>query len=500
MEVVKAVDEQNQLQEQEQNAGQRDKSAVIRMKRPVFILLLVLVVVLASGITAFALSFGKETQPIVIGGNSEREEFEKLYRAYDTLKKGYYEDIDEDKVISGAINGMVQALDDPYSTYMDEKDAKEFQHSVSSSFEGIGAEIQEKDGYIMIVSPLKGSPAEKAGLKPKDIVLMVDGKSIQGMSSTQAVMLIRGEKGTKVELTIQRPGVEGTIKVPIIRDEIPIETVHGEMVGDGIAKVQITTFSTHTSKELVDTLNGLQKEGMKGLVLDLRQNPGGLLEQAVAISSMFVPEGKLLFKVEERNGMVKEYKSKNEGNPDFPLVVLIDSGSASASEILAGAVKESAGVPLVGEKTFGKGTVQTVQDFPDGSNVKFTTAKWLTPNGNWIHKKGIEPDYKVAVPDYYNLPYLDPKLELKLGSSSNDVKTAQQMLSVLGFYPGRKDGFYDEKTENAVKALQKANKLPENGIVTGRTTEKIIELLQEKIVKDDPQLKKAIEVVKKEIK
>ncbi|RDU36451.1 peptidase S41 [Neobacillus piezotolerans] len=500
MEVVKAVDEQNQVQEQEQNSGLREKSPVIRMKRPYFIMLLVFLVIFASGITAFALSFGKESQPMVIGGSSERDEFAKLYNAYDTLKKGYYKDIDEDKVINGAINGMIQSLDDPYSTYMDEKDAKEFQHSVSSSFEGIGAEIQEKDGHIMIVSPLKGSPAEKAGLKPKDIVIMVDGKSIQGMTSTQAVMLIRGEKGTKVELTIQRPGVEGTIKVPIIRDEIPIETVHGEMVGDGIAKVQITTFSTNTSKELVETLNNLQEKGMKGLILDLRQNPGGLLEQAVSISSMFVPKGKLLFKVEERNGNIEEYKSKNEGNPEFPLVVLIDNGSASASEILAGAVKESAGVPLVGEKSFGKGTVQTVQDFPDGSNVKFTTAKWLTPNGNWIHKKGIEPDYKVAVPDYYNLPYLDPKLELKKGSSSNDVKTAQQMLSVLGFDPGRKDGFFDEKTENAVKAFQQANKLQTNGAITGSTTEKIIGQLQEKIIKDDPQLKKAIEVIKKEMK
>ncbi len=498
--MVKAVDEQNSVQEQEQPAGQQKKTAIIRMKMPYFIMLLLFLVVMASGITAFALSFGKVSHPVIIGGSSERDEFAKLYKAYDTLKKGYFQDIDEDKVINGAINGMVQALDDPYSTYMDEEDAKQFQHSVSSSFEGIGAEIQEKDGHIMIVSPLKGSPAEKAGLKPKDIVLSVDGKSIQGMSSTQAVMLIRGEKGTKVELTIQRSGVEGTIKVPIIRDEIPIETVHGEMVADGIAKVQITTFSTNTSKELVDTLNSLQEKGMKGLILDLRQNPGGLLEQAVAISSMFVPEGKLLFKVEERDGTVKEYKSQNEGNPDFPLVVLIDSGSASASEILAGAVKESANVPLVGEKSFGKGTVQTVADFPDGSNVKFTTAKWLTPHGNWIHKKGIEPDHKVAVPDYYNLPYLDPKLELKKGGSSNDVKTAQQMLEVLGFSPGSTDGFFDEKTENAVKAFQAANKLPETGAVTGSTTQRIIELLQEKIIKDDPQLKKAIEVLKKELK
>lgn len=496
------MDEQNHVEEQEQKIEQEPKKQPpqVRMKRFNFILLLVILVFLSIGITAFALSFGKETHPVVIGGNGDREEFQKLYKAYDILKKGYYEDLDESKVINGAINGMVQSLNDPYSAYMDEEAAKQFHHSVSSSFEGIGAEIQEKDGHIVIVSPLKGSPAEKAGIKPKDVVLMVDGKSIQGMSSTEAVMLIRGEKGTKVELTIQRPGVEGTIKIPIIRDEIPVETVHGEMIGDGVAKVQITTFSTNSSKELADKLNELQKQGMKGLVLDLRQNPGGLLDQAVAISSMFVPEGKILFKVEDRNGNIKEYKSEHKGSADFPLVVLIDSGSASASEILAGAVKESADVPLVGQKSFGKGTVQTAQDFPDGSNVKFTTAKWLTPKGNWIHKKGIEPDYKVDLPDYYNLPYLDPKLELKQGTSSNEVKTAQQMLSALGYNPGRADGFYDDQTVEQVKKFQAANNLPQSGVFTGKTTEKVIEKLQEKIMKDDPQLAKAVEVLKKEMK
>jgi carboxyl-terminal processing protease len=495
MKVVKALDEQKVDQEQD---SKEIKTGFIRMKRFHFIMLLFLVVFLSVGITTFALAFGKDKIETV--RSPERIEFNKLFTTYDTLTSGYYQKVDQKKLINGAINGMVQALGDPYSDYMSNDEAKDFHSSISSSFEGIGAEIQEKDGHIVIVSPIKGSPAEKAGLKPNDMVLSVDGKSLQGMNSTQAVTLIRGKKGTKVVLTIQRPGTEGTVKVPITRDEIPIETVYGEMVGNGIAKVQITSFSSNTSKELVGKLSDLQKQGMKGLVLDLRQNPGGLLDQAINISSLFVPKGKVLFKVEDRNGKIKEYTSQNDGTPTMPLVVLIDSGSASASEILSAAVKESAGVPLVGEKSFGKGTVQTAQDFPDGSDLKFTMAKWLTPNGNWIHKKGIVPDYVVPLPAYASLPILNPDKELKLSNASTEVKTAQQMLKAVGYDPGRVDGFFDEKTKKAVLNFEKAQKLPADGVLEGNSTMKLMGLLRDKIQKNDPQLEKAIELLKQKMK
>jgi carboxyl-terminal processing protease len=499
MKVVKALEDEKMAKEKvedtniEQGQVSENKSGYIRLKKFHFIMLLFLVVFLSAGITTFALAFGDEK---VVTVGTERQEFNKLYEAFDTLKSGYYKEIDQKKVINGAINGMVESLDDPYSDYMSNEEAENFHGSISSSFQGIGAEIQEKDGHIVIVSPIKGSPAEKAGLKPNDMILSVNGKSLQGMNSTQAVTLIRGKKGTKVELSIQRPGTDAPITVPIIRDEIPIETVYGEMVGDGIAKVQITSFSSNTSKELVDKLNELQGKGMKGLVLDLRQNPGGLLDQAISISSMFVPKGKLILKVEDRNGKIKEYPSQNEGNPNLPLVVLIDKGSASASEILAGAVKESAGVKLVGEKSFGKGTVQTASDFEDGSNLKFTTAKWLTPNGNWIHKKGINPDVAVALPAYASLTIINPDKELKQSSSGTEVQNAQKMLKAVGFDPGRTDGFFDKKTKEAVTAFQKAQKLPVNGVLKGDSTMKLMELLREKIKNSDTQLQEAIKVLK----
>ena len=319
------------------------------------------------------------------------------------------------------------------------------------------------------------------------------------MSSTEAVLLIRGEKGTKVELTVQRPGTKEPMKVPIIRDTIPVQTVYGEMLEDKLAKVSITSFSENTSKELTETLNDLKSQGMKGLILDLRQNPGGLLKQAVQISSLFVPEGKVLFKVEDRNGNTEEYKSNNNEKSNVPLVVLIDKGSASASEILAAAVKESADVPLVGEKSYGKGTVQTAQDLQDGSNLKYTTAKWLTPNGNWIHQKGIEPDYSVALPAYASLPFIDPEKELALSMSSAEVNSAEQMLKVLGYDPGKVDNLFDEQMKKAVIKFQKDNKLEGNGILKGESTMKLMENVRDTLVKNDPQLQKGIEVLKKQL-
>jgi carboxyl-terminal processing protease len=492
--------QENSTEERPAPAKSEPSSGLVHMKKFHFAMLLLLLVFLTAGITTFALAFGDEKVVYVgTGTGSERKEFEKLYETFDTLKSEYFKDVKDSKLINGAINGMVESLDDPYSDYMNEEEASSFHQSISSSFQGIGAEIQEQDGHIMIVSPLRGSPAEKSGLKPNDLIMSVDGKSLQGLSSTEAVALIRGEKGSKVELSIKRPGIEDLMNVSIVRDDIPIETVRGEMLEDGIAKIQITTFSQNTTNELMEVLGEMHEKGMKGLILDLRQNPGGLLDQAINISSLFVPNQGLLFKVEDRNGNVKEYKSSNKGNKSQPLVVVIDKGSASASEILAAAVKESANVPLIGEKSFGKGTVQQAQDFADGSNIKFTTQKWLTPKGNWIHGKGIKPDHEVKLPDYASLPMIDPEKEYKLSASSNEVKSAQQMLKAIGYDPGREDGFFDEKTVQAVKSLQKDEKLEQTGILSGKTTFQLMDRLRQQILKNDTQILKAVEVLKQQM-
>ncbi|MGP9041970.1 S41 family peptidase [Cytobacillus kochii] len=496
MKVVKGLS--NEVNNDEEKQEVKDKPKLIKMKLFPFIMLVFILVFVTAGITTLALSFGDEKAVNV--GTNERSEFSKLYKAYDSLNENYFQEIDSGELINGAINGMLDSLDDPYSDYMNEDEAANFHQSISSSFEGIGAEITEQDGQIVIVSPLKGSPAEDAGLQPNDQIVSVDGKSLQGMSSSEAVLLIRGEKGSKVELEIGRGGNNEPMNVTITRDTIPLETVYGEMLEDDIAKVQITSFSENTAQELVDVLSDLEEKGMKGLVLDLRQNPGGLLDQAIEISSLFVPEGEILFQIEDRNGNREAVQAPNGKQMETPLVVVIDEGSASASEILAAAVHESADVSLVGKKSFGKGTVQRAQDFTDGSNMKFTTEKWLTPDANWIHEKGIEPDYEVSLPEYASLPYINPEKPLKKSESSSQIKAAQQMLEALDYELDKNDGFFDEETEVAVKAFQKDNKLEETGVIEGETTVKLMEALREKLLENDTQIKKAIEVLKEEMK
>ncbi|MFS0603414.1 S41 family peptidase [Peribacillus frigoritolerans] len=483
--------------EEENQKQPKEAGKFIKMKKFTFIMGIFLVIFLTAGITTIALTFGDEKVESL--APDKHAEFEKLYSTYDKIKDDYYEEVDEEKLVDGAINGMIKSLDDPYSAYMDKKEASSFHESISSSFEGIGAEIQEQDGQIMVVSPIKGSPAEKAGVKPNDIILSVDGKSVEGLSSSEAVLKIRGEKGTKVNLSISRAGESEPIKLTIKRDTIPIETVYAEMLDDGVAKIQVTSFSEHTVQELKTALEEMSKKDMKGLVLDLRGNPGGLLDQAIEMASLFIPNGKVVLQVEDRSGKKDVYKSENDGELKIPVVVLIDDGSASASEIVAAAVSESADIPLIGVKSFGKGTVQTAQDFEDGSNFKYTAAKWLTPEGNWIHKKGIKPDINVKLPDYASLPYISPDKELKASDSSSEVKAAEEMLKEAGHDPGKIDGFFDEATKNAVTAFQREQKIKETGTIKDDTTVKLMQVIREKILKNDTQVKKAVEVLKKEI-
>jgi carboxyl-terminal processing protease len=488
----------NDQQQKTDESTEQNTSGFIRIRKFQFVMLIFFLVFATAGITTFALAFGDEKAVNV--GVQERNEFQKLYEAYDALNTQYYEDLTQEDLVNGAINGMLESLEDPYSDYMNEEEAKRFEESITSSFEGIGAEIQEKDGHITIVSPIKGSPAEKAGLRPNDQILEVDGESIQGVSVTDAVLKIRGEKGTKVNLTIKRPGTDEPTEVTITRDEIPLETVYSEMLENDIAKIQITSFSDDTYTELTKALEEMKSEGMKGLIIDVRQNPGGLLDQAIKISSLFVPEGEVLLQVEDNQGNKEKIVAEGGQKIDVPVTVLIDKGSASASEILAAAVSESADLPLVGVNSFGKGTVQTSESFSDGSNMKFTTAKWLTPEGNWIHEKGIKPDYEVSLPAYAELPYINPDQELKESDLSDQVKAAEEMLKAAEYDPGKADGFYDEQTTEAVKAFQEAEELEVTGTLNSASILKLMENMRDLIQKNDTQVNKAIDILSKKIK
>ncbi|HLN62651.1 MAG TPA: S41 family peptidase [Symbiobacteriaceae bacterium] len=419
----------------------------------------------------------------------------KLQQVYSVLQNQYYQPLEGDKLMEGAIDGLVKAADDPYTTYMNAAETKSFMENISSSFEGIGAELKEEDGNIVVVSPIHGSPGEKAGVKPNDIFLEVNGENLVGMKLTDAVTKIRGPKGTKAVLKIKRPGVENPFELTIVRDTIPLETVFTEMRPDGIGIIRISKESETTAAEFTKAFSSLKAQGAKGIVLDMRGNPGGLLDQAIKISSQFLPKGKLILQQKYRDGSVQEARSQGPGN-DFPTVVLVDKGSASAAEIISGALRESAGIPLVGETTYGKGLVQTTTDLHDGSLLKYTSAQWLTPEGHQINKQGIKPDYEVKLPDYAELPYPMVEKEYKQGEQAVEIGTVQKMLKALGYEPGREDGLLDAKTGDALKAFQQANKLEATGTLNPATTAKAITLLQEKIKANDTQMEKAIEVLK----
>lgn len=492
---MKRLDEKNPQQEEQEV---QPAKKYVRMKPFTLIILVIVLIIGTSGLTILALTFGEDK--VVEVRTNTHPAFQKVLDVYDELDSKYYKDLDEDKMVAGAMEGMMGALDDPYSTYMPKEEAQQFNDQISSSFEGIGAEIQEKNGQIVVVSPIKNSPAEKAGMKPNDIIKVVNGKSIVGKTADEAVKLIRGKKGTTVKIEFQRGDEKGLHKLTLTRDEIPVETVYAKMTKNKIAHIQITSFSDDTYKELLEKLDQMEAKGMKGLVLDVRQNPGGRLDVAINIASLFVETGKTVVQVENRDGK-KEAASAQDGRKvKVPVTILVDGGSASASEILAGALSESANVKIIGEKTFGKGTVQTVEDLSDGATLKYTTAKWLTPDGHWIHEKGIKPDVKVKYPSYANLPYIDTSKTLKQGDVSDTVKVAEKMLAALDYNVGTVDGLYDYQTALAVQAFQQANDLDVTGVLKGDTTTELMTQLRNKIQKDDPQLKKARDIILKQVK
>lgn len=418
------------------------------------------------------------------------------------IQQGYIKDVDSKKLYEGAMKGMVAAIDDPYSTYFTAEEAKGFEEDINGNFEGIGAVMSMTNDLPTVAEPpIKNSPAEKAKLQTGDAILKVDDKSIEGKSLSDVVKLVRGEKGTDVKLEIKR-GAE-TFPVTITRDVIPVESVTGKIdeKNKDIGYISISSFSSTTSEEFNKMITKLRKEGAKSFVLDVRGNPGGMLDQVEKISSRFLKDGQTIVKFESKLEDDEEHKAskKLDGGDKItePTVLLVDENSASASEILAGAFIDSANIDVVGTKTFGKGTVQTVIPMNDGAEIKLTIKKWLTPSGKWINKKGVEPTIKVDKPSYIQHKLIDTTLTYKLGAVNENVKIINEYLKVLGYDVDDSDT-YNDKTEQAVKNFQEKNKLE----VTGTADEKTVKELEKQIVEywknHDVQYEKAIETLKKD--
>ena len=341
------------------------------------------------------------------------EEIQQLSAVFGLIKTDYVEPVDDKKLITDAISGMVSSLD-PHSQYFDKKSFKEFREGTTGRFVGVGIEITQEDGLIKIVSPIEGSPAYRAGLKSSDLITKIDDTAVRGLSLNESVKRMRGEPNTKVTLTIFRKDENRTFPVTITREEIKTQSVKGKVIEPGYAWIRLSQFQERTVDDFVRKVEEVYKQEphLKGLVLDLRNDPGGLLDAAVAISAAFLPEN---VTVVSTNGQLADSKATYKASPEFyarrgqgdplkrlpaaiktvPLVVLVNEGSASASEIVAGALQDHKRATLMGSQTFGKGSVQTVRPLGPDTGIKITTARYYTPNGRSIQAKGIVPDVMV---------------------------------------------------------------------------------------------------------
>ena len=348
-------------------------------------------------------------------------DFNLFWTAWSHLQEKFInkDKMDSQKMVYGAISGMVNSLGDPYTVFLPPQQSKAFKDEIKGSFGGIGAEIGIRKSILTIISPIKDSPAEKAGLMPKDNILKINASSTVDMPLEEAVSFIRGLIGTTVTLTIFRDSFSVPKEFTITRDEIKIPTIKHESKGDGIYYIALYNFNEVSGNQFRTALQGFFDSKDKKLIIDLRNNPGGFLNMAVDIASFFTPAGTVIVREQYYNKTEDQYRSTGYNLLNkIPVVVIVNGGSASASEILAGALRDANGSTLIGEKTFGKGSVQELINLPNNASLKVTIARWLTPNGTEINGNGLEPDIKVEIPekpqegkDYY----LDKAVEIFKG-------------------------------------------------------------------------------------
>ncbi len=352
-------------------------------------------------------------------GRNQNIDFSLFWQVYDALPAKYLDKsaIDGNKILYGAISGMVKSLGDPYTAFLDPKQNQNVTDELSGSFQGVGIQIGfDKDKRLAVIAPLKGTPAERAGVLAKDLILKIDNKNTFDMTLPEAVDLIRGAAGTKVKLTLARSGVDKPIEKDLERAQITVKSVELEfkdVKGGQVAVIHVSRFGETTNKEWDDAVSEVLKKNVRRLVVDMRNNPGGLLTSAIHLGSEFL-HGTIV-KQQFADGSIQELPADHAGLLEkIPMVVLINGGSASAAEIFSGAVQDNKRGKLVGEKSFGKGTVQDVLDLPGGSGLHITIAKWLTPKGTSIHGVGITPDINVELKSEDRDKSLDPQFERAL--------------------------------------------------------------------------------------
>lgn len=346
-------------------------------------------------------------------------DFSLFWKVWDLLEEKHVDknSLDAQKLVYGAIKGILEATGDPYTSFFNPKETKSFAQDIEGSFEGIGAELGIKDDILTVIAPLDGSPAQKAGLLAGDKILKIDERITSDLTIDQAVELIRGKRGTEVTLIILRKGEEETKEIRITRATIEIKSVEVEFKENNITHLKIIQFGEKTTREFDAAMKEIITRNSPAIILDLRNNPGGFLDKSIDIASRFIPRGKVVVIEEDSTGKKESlYSTGGDRLGGIKTVILINEGSASASEILAGALRDNLGTKLIGKKSYGKGSVQELISLPGESSVKITVAKWLTPNGDYIMDKGITPDIEVELTtdDYKNDkdPQFDKAMEV----------------------------------------------------------------------------------------
>ena len=360
-------------------------------KKRALIYSIILVIITVICTSLFQLTLGNK---VIISKDlyESYSKYDKLLGLESLIEKDYYQEVSEDKLVDGAMKGLFEGLGDPYSQYYTKEEFQTLKEQTSGSFVGIGVYIgiDPESNNITIISPIEGSPAAKSGIKSGDIILAVDGEQVSSDKLDDVIKKIKGKENTTVDLTVQRNGKQ--LDFTVKRQTIVTKSVESKVIDDNIGYLRITSFDENTYKEFKEHISKLQEENIKGLVIDLRDNPGGLLDVCVDIADDLIGKGTIVYTKD--NAGNKEYYKSDEKEIDLPMVVLINGGSASASEILTAALVDNNKAIAIGETSFGKGLVQSVKQLKDGTGYKLTTAQYYTPNGNYINKKGIEPKIK----------------------------------------------------------------------------------------------------------
>jgi carboxyl-terminal processing protease len=383
-----------------------------KLSEVVTLIVITLIIGFIIGLSLFKVAL--ENKESVIVKNNDKE-LKKFIDNYNYIVENYYGELDKKELIDKAISGMLESIDDPYTTYIDESSSNTFTTTLEGSFEGIGVEIvNDSENNIVVYSVIKDSPAEKAGIKPLDIIKSINGKNLDGVETSEFVSIIKKSENPIIKLEISRN--DEIITIEVKREKVTISSVESEIFekqNKKIGYIYISIFANNTYGQFKKQLEELEDKGIDRLIIDVRSNTGGHLTAVENILSLFLDSNHIIYQTEDKNGIEKTY-SKGETTKKYKIVVLTNESSASASEILAATMKEEYEATLVGKHTYGKGTVQELKTLPDGEQYKFTTKKWLTPKGNWINGTGVQVDVEVEFnKDYYDNPTHDNDKQLQ---------------------------------------------------------------------------------------